>query len=342
MSLWSIRLRARRRSPALLFWGWYSRFYHPDKLERTVIFATLFLILYAGLPVLRAVRFSGLKELDSLVILANSALYFAALYAMLWPQDRWPLTLLVLALSAAHLVVARLQLLVPGSAGGRLDGGDDQAQHIDRSSQLPAMAGEPDQSDYERLRTAWRGRWGTDGFEARWRESPGGQELKRVRNIKPGFKRGLWLGLANAALETATTGRSPWTLRHKPDHEQLHTLQEQAPVERHWQDRTLPPRDRLASVFFAGTTHEESQPVHLKVRDPSLCAGRCAREFGNPCQRFCPANVYEMVDDGQGGKRLQINAANCVHCKACDIKDPYGVIDWTTPEGGSGPNYQAL
>ncbi len=90
------------------------------------------------------------------------------------------------------------------------------------------------------------------------------------------------------------------------------------------------------------TTHEESQPAHLKVRDPSLCADRCAKEFGNPCQRFCPANVYEMVDDGQGGKRLQINAANCVHCKACDIKDPYGVIDWTTPEGGSGPNYQAL
>jgi electron-transferring-flavoprotein dehydrogenase len=179
-------------------------------------------------------------------------------------------------------------------------------------------------------------------FEARWRQSPGGQELKRVRNIKPGFKRGLWLGLANAALETATAGRLPWTLKHRPDHEQLHTLQEQAPVQRHWQDRTLPPRDRLASVFFAGTTHEESQPVHLKVRDPSLCADRCAREFGNPCQRFCPANVYEMVDDGQGGKRLQINAANCVHCKACDIKDPYGVIDWTTPEGGSGPNYQAL
>ena len=128
----------------------------------------------------------------------------------------------------------------------------------------------------------------------------------------------------------------------EPDHEQLHTLQEQPPVERHWGDRTLPPRDRLASVFFAGTTHEESQPVHLKVRDPSLCADRCAKEFGNPCQRFCPANVYEMVDDGQGGRRLQINAANCVHCKACDIKDPYGVIDWTTPEGGSGPNYQAL
>ncbi|HEX4649812.1 MAG TPA: 4Fe-4S dicluster domain-containing protein, partial [Steroidobacteraceae bacterium] len=93
---------------------------------------------------------------------------------------------------------------------------------------------------------------------------------------------------------------------------------------------------------FAGNSHEESQPVHLKVADTSICAGRCATEFGNPCERFCPANVYEMVADGRGGRRLQINAANCVHCKACDIKDPYQIITWTTPEGGSGPNYQSL
>ena len=74
----------------------------------------------------------------------------------------------------------------------------------------------------------------------------------------------------------------------------------------------------------------------------SNCATTCATEYGNPCTRFCPAHVYEMVDDEAGGKRLQINAANCVHCKACDIKDPYQIIDWVTPEGGSGPNYQLL
>ena len=113
-------------------------------------------------------------------------------------------------------------------------------------------------------------------------------------------------------------------------------------MNREWVDRTLPPRDRLASVFFASTTHDENQPAHLKVLDPNVCIERCAKEFGNPCQRFCPADVYEIVDDGQGGKRLQINAANCVHCKACDIKDPYEIINWTTPEGGSGPNYQSL
>jgi len=180
-----------------------------------------------------------------------------------------------------------------------------------------------------------------EGFDARWRASPGGRELRAVRNIKPGFKRGLWMGLANALLETATGGRTPWTLRNRADHLQLAKLEGWTAPERHWAARTLPPRDRLASVFFAATSHDEAQPVHLKVRDTGICADRCVHEYGNPCTRFCPAGVYEMVEEN-GTRRLQINAANCVHCKACDIKDPYAIIDWTTPEGGSGPNYQAL
>jgi len=181
------------------------------------------------------------------------------------------------------------------------------------------------------------------GFDARWRASPGGQELKSVRNFKPAFKHGLWVGMANSALEVITGGRTPWTLKSTtPDYARLKHLSDYPTVDREWGDRTLPPRDRLASVFFASTTHDESQPAHLKVLDTSICIDRCAKEFGNPCQRFCPANVYEIVDDGKGAKRLQINAANCVHCKACDIKDPYEIINWTTPEGGSGPNYQSL
>ncbi len=182
---------------------------------------------------------------------------------------------------------------------------------------------------------------GTEGFDARWRASAGGRELRKVRNIKPGFKRGLWWGLANAAFETATAGLAPWTLSNS-DNRELGRLDAFTSPERHWQPRTLPPRDRLASVFFASTQHEERQPVHLHVADTSLCATRCASEYGNPCTRFCPAGVYEMIDDGTGSTRLQVNAANCVHCKACDIKDPYGVITWTTPEGGSGPNYSNL
>jgi electron-transferring-flavoprotein dehydrogenase len=186
------------------------------------------------------------------------------------------------------------------------------------------------------------GTGGTAGFEARWRASDGGRELKRVRNIKPGFHRGLWWGLANAALETVTQGHTPWTLSHHENHLALHRLETAPVVDRSWVARALPPRDRLAAVFHSGNVHDESQPVHLIVHDTSICATRCITEFGNPCENFCPANVYEMVDDGAGGRRLQINAANCVHCKACDIKDPYGIITWTTPEGGSGPNYQGL
>jgi electron-transferring-flavoprotein dehydrogenase len=180
------------------------------------------------------------------------------------------------------------------------------------------------------------------GFDARWRSSEGGRELERVRNFKPAFKRGMWLGLINSAWETLTAGRSPWTLKNTADWSRLQKLETFNSPDRHWIERTLPPRDRVSFVFFAGNAHEESQPVHLKVADTTICAGRCGREYGNPCERFCPAGVYEMVDDGAGGRRLQINAANCVHCKACDIKDPYRIITWTTPEGGSGPNYQSL
>jgi electron-transferring-flavoprotein dehydrogenase len=183
---------------------------------------------------------------------------------------------------------------------------------------------------------------GSVGFDARWRASAGHRELHSVRNFKPGFKRGLYLAMANAGLEILTRGNTPWTLHNSDDASALKRLDEYVSPDRGWVARTLPPRDRVSSVFFAGNTHDENQPVHLHVADVSICAGRCAKEFGNPCQNFCPAAVYEMVDDGAGGKRLQINAANCVHCKACDIKDPYGIITWTPPEGGSGPNYQNL
>jgi electron-transferring-flavoprotein dehydrogenase len=100
----------------------------------------------------------------------------------------------------------------------------------------------------------------------------------------------------------------------------------------------------MHSIFRGNSSRlfQHGKRGYPKVADTSICATRCAQEFGNPCQRFCPANVHEMVDNGAGGKMLRINAANCVHCKACDIKDPYGIITWTTPEGGSGPNYQNL
>lgn len=180
------------------------------------------------------------------------------------------------------------------------------------------------------------------GFDAAFRASAAGQELRKVRNIRPGFRGGLWAGLANAALETATFGKSPWTIANHADWSSLRKLEHNESSAVETVERDLPPRDRLASVFHSAIHHDEDQPVHLLVRDTSICATRCAVEYANPCTRFCPAQVYEMVDDGAGGQRLQINAANCLHCKVCDIKDPYEIIDWVTPEGGSGPNYQNL
>ncbi|AJQ86447.1 electron transfer flavoprotein-ubiquinone oxidoreductase [Xanthomonas oryzae pv. oryzicola] len=182
------------------------------------------------------------------------------------------------------------------------------------------------------------------GFDAALRASDVMAELKQVRNVKPGFKKGLWFGLLNAAWETALKGASPWTLKNKPDWSALHKLGEYEQPKRDYVTRDLAPRDRLQAVYFAATEHDEDQPVHLKVLNTDVCATRCVTEYDNPCTRFCPANVYEMVADtaSPSGKRLQINAANCVHCKTCDIKDPYQIITWVTPEGGSGPNYQNL
>ena len=184
----------------------------------------------------------------------------------------------------------------------------------------------------------------TDGFDAKLRASAVMAELKQVRNIKPAFKKGLWFGMLNAAWETVTGGRSPWTLKNKADWSSLHKLGQYEAPKRDYSERTLAPRDRLQGVYYAATAHDEDQPVHLHVADTDICASRCVVEYDNPCTRFCPAGVYEMVADTNTphGKRLQVNAANCVHCKTCDIKDPYELITWVTPEGGSGPNYQNL
>jgi len=107
-------------------------------------------------------------------------------------------------------------------------------------------------------------------------------------------------------------------------------------------DKTLT-FDKLDDIYVSGTAHEEDQPSHLVVKDFDLCVNKCTEEFGNPCQHFCPASVYNMIkDDGTGKLSLLVNAPNCVHCKTCDIKDPYRNILWTVPEGGGGPNYVNL
>ena len=102
--------------------------------------------------------------------------------------------------------------------------------------------------------------------------------------------------------------------------------------------------DKLTDLYHSGTKHEEDQPAHLVIHDTDVCNTRCIKEFGNPCQNFCPANVYEMVEaqDTPSGLEIHLNPSNCVHCKTCDIMDPYEIITWVPPEGGGGPNYEGM
>jgi electron-transferring-flavoprotein dehydrogenase len=165
-------------------------------------------------------------------------------------------------------------------------------------------------------------------------------ELYRVRNIRPSFRLGLWGGLAYSAFDTfVLRGRAPWTFHHHPDHTQLIRASQASPIEYPRPDGKVS-FDRLSSVFISNTNHEEDQPSHLKLRDPAKAITVNYRLYDSPEQRYCPAGVYEIVQDaGTGEPRLQINAPNCVHCKTCDIKDPEQNIDWVVPEGGGGPNY---
>jgi len=168
------------------------------------------------------------------------------------------------------------------------------------------------------------------------------KELYPVRNFHSGFENGRWAGLFNAGISYISGGRWPRKRAYDAGHKRMRKLSE------YYGAQNIQPHtmkfdgeltfDRLTDVYYSGTAHNEDQPCHLKVLDTSICINRCAVEYGNPCQYFCPAKVYEMVGDGQG-RHLQINFSNCVHCKTCDIMDPYQIIDWVPPEGGDGPNY---
>ena len=209
-----------------------------------------------------------------------------------------------------------------------------------------------------------------DAYPRGIQESWIAEELKGVRNIRPGFaKLGFWGGMANAALDTYVfKGRAPWTMKHHADHETLRDASKSERIRYPKPDGVLS-FDRLSSVFLSNTNHEEDQPVHLKLKDPSRWKAVNWDRFRSPESRYCPAAVYEAVgpeaerelkgepdpqategpdggnaevEAGDAAARLVINSQNCVHCKTCDIKDPYQIIDWVTPEGGAGPNYQNL
>ncbi|MDF1678014.1 MAG: electron transfer flavoprotein-ubiquinone oxidoreductase [Legionellaceae bacterium] len=167
------------------------------------------------------------------------------------------------------------------------------------------------------------------------------KELYQARNIRPGFKKGLFVGLLNAAFETyITRGKSPWTLKHHTDHKTLLLADSASKIIYPKPDGKLT-FDRLSSVYLTNTFHEENQPAHLKLKDQAFAIDINYKLYASPETRYCPAAVYEIVNqDSQPA--LKINAANCIHCKTCDIKDPKQNIVWYAPEGGGGPNYVGM
>lgn len=167
------------------------------------------------------------------------------------------------------------------------------------------------------------------------------EELYAARNIRPSFHWGLWAGIAYSGLDTYVfRGRAPWTFKHKEDHLQLKKASEAPKIDYPKPDGVIT-FDKLSSVYLSGTNHEENQPIHLTLKDPSIPVEVNLALYDGPEARYCPAGVYEFVpsEDNAAAMRLQINAANCVHCKTCDIKDPKQNIHWVVPEGGGGPNY---
>jgi electron-transferring-flavoprotein dehydrogenase len=175
-------------------------------------------------------------------------------------------------------------------------------------------------------------------------------ELWPVRNFHQGFKNGMVEGVFNTVLQDIFDGG----LRNRlPSHAGYENLEPLANLRDGGPEANLlgPAKgdgkltfDKLTDLYHSGTKHEEDQPAHLLIADTNICNERCVKEFGSPCQNFCPANVYEMADDPAApyGKRISLNPANCVHCKTCDIQDPYQIITWVPPEGGGGPNYDGM
>lgn len=178
-----------------------------------------------------------------------------------------------------------------------------------------------------------------EAFRASWLH----EELHRARNFKPWTSRGLYFGSLMFGIDQIVfRGRAPWTLHHKPDHTKLKKKTQVAPISYPKSDGVLT-FDRLSSVFLSNTNHEENQPSHLKLKDPSVAINVNLELYDAPETRYCPAGVYEIVRDANGANpRLQINAQNCVHCKTCDIKDPTQNIVWVAPQGGEGPVYVGM
>ena len=241
--------------------------------------------------------------------------------------------------------------LIAGDAGGFLNSMRLKGIHLAMRTGMLAA-----ETAFDAVRAGDVSSARLSAYQTRIDRSPVKAELYPVRNVHQAFDTGLLAGLAFAGAALLTRGWWPRDLRGRAGHDRMQTLAEyarragaaashepstrgpaagpSAPI-----DRRLT-FDKLTNVHYSGASHEEDQPAHLLVHT-EVCGSICGDEYGHPCTRFCPANVYEIVRD-EGGPRLQINASNCVHCKTCDIMDPYAAITWVPPEGGGGPQYNGM
>jgi electron-transferring-flavoprotein dehydrogenase len=232
-------------------------------------------------------------------------------------------------------------LLIIGDSAGFLNSMRLKGIHLAIDSGMTAAEAIIDaviKEDYSRSKLV--------SMQRRFETSDAKKELYKVRNYHQGFEGGLLSGMIYFAFQFITGGRGLFDRREvKADHEHMRKLSG------YFRGGTQPKSalkfdnklifDKLTDVYKSGTKHEEEQPSHLVISDYDICNNKCTVEYGNPCQYFCPAQVYEMVDNEEGGgKHLQLTPSNCVHCKTCDIADPYQVINWVVPEGGGGPNYE--
>jgi electron-transferring-flavoprotein dehydrogenase len=233
--------------------------------------------------------------------------------------------------------------LIAGDAGSFMNSMRLKGIHLAmRTGMLAAEAA------FEAVRAGDTSEVSLERYQDKIDASPVRAELYPVRNVHQAFGYGLFAGLAFAGFSILTGGRWVEDLRGRAGYAKMKTLAWyyglDVPVARASNATTIDRKltfDKLTNVHYSGTVHDEDQPSHLLV-NTDVCSTRCGPEYGHPCIRFCPANVYEIIREAGKPPRLQINASNCVHCKTCDIEDPYQVITWVPPEGGGGPQYNGM
>jgi electron-transferring-flavoprotein dehydrogenase len=230
--------------------------------------------------------------------------------------------------------------MILGDSGSMLNSQRLKGIHLAIKSGMLAA-----ETAFESLRVGDQSSGALGAYQSRVEGSWIKEELYPVRNFHQGFENGLLGGLVHSGIQQVLGGRNigPDYNNHA-GYRNMHML-DAIGRSTYGREATLGPAksdgkltfDKLTDVYHSGTRHDDDQPVHLVIRDTNICNHRCVQEYGNPCQHFCPAAVYEMVDS-----QIHINFANCVHCKTCDIMDPYQVITWVPPEGGGGPNYDGM